>query len=88
MANSPMKAPNENLVQKKVRTSTTYSGGWVDDFIGLPNVTITERAVLLCYNSASSTPLTYLLKRNTDQKIAIGVNIPSNTDLYISGICI
>lgn len=76
------------LVSKQVQLSlsSSYSSGWVDDFLSLPDVT--TRALFTIYNASQAEWLNGM-KRESDQKIVINTQTAlQNQTIYISGIFI
>lgn len=85
MATSDIK--RDSAVQRHITLTSAYSGGWVSDFIGLPDVSDSNaRAILYAYYVGQSSYIT-MMKRGSDQKIAFSTgSLPNGAELYISGV--
>lgn len=87
MATSTIKRSPAVQVLQPVLTSA-YTGGWIDDFIGLPALSSNSneaRVVLNVYNQANGTYMT-MMKRGGDGKIAFSGNIANGSKISVSGV--
>lgn len=87
MATSTIK--RVTAVQKYVvAPSAITKNTWVDDFLGLPNVsgnTSADRALLNMYISTNGA-FGVVEKRASDQKIAFSVDVPASGRVNVSGV--